>query len=639
MKPYPAEVRPSVRPSWHLSFLRKTGQRLISENGTIFIFAILGLIGILHHEMWRDEMQAWLLAKDSPSLGALYQNTVYEGHPLLWHLCLYGLTKVSHNPRIMQGFHLLISISSFALIVKISPFSWLQKRLFGFSYFIFYEYSVISRSYALGVLLIFLFCTLYKQSETKPSEKRASEEVQYLQKPGRRSANVFTWANDWMLVALLVLLANLSVMGLIISFGLGSLLLFRIVTEGRVADRKAAEGRVTERPLVLSARSRPTIVSPFLSSSVWLQQMRRGLPYALVLIAGWILCLLQSSRVLSFNLPFADSQSLLAHIHSPAVHSSQLVQDTVSLNARAHQALQFVKDVVNINPAINKFSQFISAGYFILPPLPLFSIDFWNRHLFSSLDTLPFIDFAKVRFISITVTLVGVGSAIKILWKTPRYLLLYITTTGLLTALHLFVYTGSIRHYGHFLIVLVACLWLSMPVASNTTDLEKIPRRRLKKKQPLLAPRSFSSAFLTTLLSIQSFTGIYAYTIDLIYPFSTSQETARYIQSHQLENDVLFGYDDRKVVGVSGYLDRSLYFPNRETFGSFWKGQKPKLETPQAVASSIDKFAQQQPSFIAITSEPIAANLTAANLTELARFDRAIRLDERFYLYRVTAIE
>jgi len=625
-----------VRPSWQQSFLRKTGQRLVSENGTIFVFAILGLIGILHHEMWRDEMQAWLLAKDSPSLGALYQNTVYEGHPLLWHLCLYGLAKISHNPRIMQGFHLLISISSFALIVKTSPFSWLQKRLFGFSYFIFYEYSVISRSYALGVLLVFLFCTIYRQSETSRqsetqlAEKRASEEVQYLQKPGRRSANAFAWANDWVLVVLLVLLANLSVMGLIISFGLGGLLLFRIVTEGR-----STEGRSTERPLFSLARSRPTTVSPFLSASVWLRPIRRILPYALVLIAGWILCLLQSSRVLLFDLPFASAQNLLADIHSPVVYSSQLVQGTVGFGARAHQAFQFVKDVVNINPAINKFSQFISAGYFILPPLPLFSIDFWNRHLFSSLDTLPFIDFAKVRFISITVTLLGVGSAIKILWKTPRYLLFYVTATGLLAALHLFVYTGSIRHYGHFLIVLVACLWLSAPVASNTTDLEKIPRRRLKKKRSLLAPRSFSSAFLTTLLSIQAFTGIYAYTIDLIYPFSTSQETAQYIQSHQLENEVLFGYDDRQVVSVSGYLDRSIYFPNREIFGSFWKGAKPKLETPQAVASSIDKFAQQQPSFIAIMSEPIAADLTVANLTELARFDRAIRHDERFYVYRV----
>ncbi len=627
MKPYLAKVQPV----WRSSFLRKTGQFLISENGTIIIFAILGLIGISHHEMWRDEMQAWLLAKDSPSIAALYQNTVYEGHPLLWHICLYGLAKISHSPFMMQGFHLLVSIGSFALIVKTSPFSWLQKRLFGFSYFIFYEYSVISRSYALGVFLAFLFCALYQRSEVRSLDTKSSEETWLTQPVSRRSVNTA----NWLLVTLLVLLANISVMGLIISFGLGSLLLFRISTT---------------TPLSVAMRSHLKNVRPSPKLSVWLQQMRRGLPYALVLIAGWILCLLQSGRVLPYNLPFADAQNLFAEIRLPVAHSSQLIQDpliqdqlvqdplirgTASLGTAVDKAVQSIKDIVNPNLAINKFSQFISAGYFILPPLPLFSIDFWNRHLFSSLDVLPFIDFAKIRFISITTTLAGVGAAIKSLWKTPRYLLLYVITTSLLTVLHLFFYTGSIRHYGHFLIVLVACLWLSTP-ASNMMASGKTPRRRPRKKH-WLAPCSFSSAFLTILLSIQAFTGIYAYTIDLIYPFSNSLETAQYIQSHQLENEVLFGYDDRKVVGVAGYLDRSLYFPNRESFGSFWRGEKPKLETPQAVASSIDTFSQQQPSFIAITTGPIAADLTAANLTELARFDRAIRQDEHFYIYRVTA--
>ncbi len=605
-----------VQPVRRSSFLRKTGRLLISESGSIVIFAVLGFIGILHHEMWRDEMQAWLLAKDSPSLAALYQNTLYEGHPLLWHVCLYGLAKISHNPFIMQTFHLLLSTASFALIVTTSPFSWLQKRLFGFSYFIFYEYSVISRSYALGVLLTFLFCALYRRSEERRAKKRQSEErPDQKERPREKSLTqrllnkeplakkqrlLLANSTDWILATVLVLLANVSVMGLAISFGLGVLLLFRITTEN---------------PLLVGKRSHLKEVRPPSKWLISIQQIRQSLPYAFVLIAGWALCLFQAGRVLSI-----DTSSL-----------SQTLPAAASIQSSVAQSSRLIKDIINLNPAINKFSQFIDAGYFILPPLPLFSIDFWNRHLFSSLDTLPFVDFPKVRFISITVALIGVLSSIKILWRTPRYLLLYVVTTGLLTTLHLFFYTGSIRHYGHFLIVLVMCLWLS-------ADSERTHIYRSKKQPSLaLARRSFSSVFLTILLSIQAFTGVYAYTMDLIYPFSNSRETARYIQSHQLENEVIFGYDDRKVIGISGYLNRDFYFPNRDTFGSFWKGAKPQLETPESLASSVDKFAQQQSSFIAITTNPIVADLTAAELTELARFERAVRLDERFFVYRVMA--
>jgi hypothetical protein len=31
-------------------------------------FLILGLVGIIRHEMWRDEFQAWMIARDSSSL-------------------------------------------------------------------------------------------------------------------------------------------------------------------------------------------------------------------------------------------------------------------------------------------------------------------------------------------------------------------------------------------------------------------------------------------------------------------------------------------------------------------------------------------------------------------------------------------
>ncbi len=128
----------------------------------IISFLGLGLLGILNHAMWRDELNGWLIARDSESFGQFLYNIRYEGHPILWYLCLLLLNQVTHNPIIMQLFHLAIATSCTILFVLFSPFTKLQKILFTFSYLPFYEYALISRNYSLGILAIFAFCTVYK---------------------------------------------------------------------------------------------------------------------------------------------------------------------------------------------------------------------------------------------------------------------------------------------------------------------------------------------------------------------------------------------------------------------------------------------------------------------------------------------
>ncbi|MGF1481074.1 MAG: hypothetical protein ACFB4I_16585 [Cyanophyceae cyanobacterium] len=125
------------------------------------VFFILGLIGILRHEMWFDELQAWLIARDSLSLVNLFKNVRYEGQPGLWHLCLYIISRFSRDPILMQFLHLGIATLAIYIFVNFSPFSKVQKVLFVFGYFPFYEYCLISRGYGLGVMFIFLFCALF----------------------------------------------------------------------------------------------------------------------------------------------------------------------------------------------------------------------------------------------------------------------------------------------------------------------------------------------------------------------------------------------------------------------------------------------------------------------------------------------
>ncbi|MCH8902720.1 MAG: hypothetical protein IIA45_02240 [Bacteroidetes bacterium] len=128
----------------------------------IAVLAVLGFIGLLNHEMWRDELEIWLLSRDSTSIGNLLANMYTEAHPALWYIPNFIIARFTHDPFSMQMFHLVIALSSAFVFFRYAPFPVLHKVLFCFGYFMFYEYTIISRSYGLEFLLIFIFCYFYK---------------------------------------------------------------------------------------------------------------------------------------------------------------------------------------------------------------------------------------------------------------------------------------------------------------------------------------------------------------------------------------------------------------------------------------------------------------------------------------------
>ena len=122
------------------------------------VFFISALCFIGQHEMWRDELQAWLLARDSATVIELFQNLKYEYHQSLWYLLLFPLTRMFDMPEAMQYLNVSIATAAIYIMAKYSPFSLMQKTFLAFSYFLFYEYAFIARNYALTVFFIFLLC-------------------------------------------------------------------------------------------------------------------------------------------------------------------------------------------------------------------------------------------------------------------------------------------------------------------------------------------------------------------------------------------------------------------------------------------------------------------------------------------------
>lgn len=138
-----------------------TQNTIVFSNIVTSLFFWVGLPAILNHAMWRDELNVWLIVRDSQSLSELFHNIHYEGHPFVWYICLAILEKITTNPVIMQIFHLCIATSSVYLFTRYSPFNYLQKLLYCLGYIPFYEYLLISRNYAIGLLFCLLFCTIY----------------------------------------------------------------------------------------------------------------------------------------------------------------------------------------------------------------------------------------------------------------------------------------------------------------------------------------------------------------------------------------------------------------------------------------------------------------------------------------------
>lgn len=128
----------------------------------LLIYLILISVVIWRHEPWADEAQAWLLARDSGPFDLLFKRLRYEGHPGLWYLILFPFSKLLpyRSISLLSG---LIAVLGVYVLLRHAPFPKFIRFTLPFTYFIFYQYAVIARSYVLLPGLFFLTAILYRE--------------------------------------------------------------------------------------------------------------------------------------------------------------------------------------------------------------------------------------------------------------------------------------------------------------------------------------------------------------------------------------------------------------------------------------------------------------------------------------------
>lgn len=479
-------------------------------------FLLLGAAGVARHEMWRDELQAWLIGRDSTSLGDLFRNVRYEGHPPLWHLCLFLLARLHDAPGMMQGFHLLVAGTSVLLFSRFAPFPRLAKILFAFGYFPFYEYGIKSRGYALGVLFLILFCALFRWRH-------------------RRLVR---------LAALLFLLSFTSLPGTILAIALGLALVADFLFD-RDAWRAGGRG----------------------SGSLT--------------IAAGIVALGVFGSVLSI-LPPADSGY---------TNPTFLAFDA----GRLHTLVS-------------------SIGQSYVPRLELTyapagnTLSFWAA------------------------CIVFLGTAL-LLYRRPAALVFYLAGTLGLAAFLYTKYLGQIWHHGHFFLIWIAGLWIARSVRET--------RARPGFVAPVVrqAVRGRDVA-ITLVLLAQCVTGIRAYVRDWREPYSEAKAAARFIETRSTGETLLAGDLDYIVVGVAGYLPKGteIFYIAGHRFGTFirWDEARRRRLPPgiEALQLAYGLGVARSKDILFISSYEVSGDLPSF-VQEIARFDRSIWPDERFYIYRL----
>lgn len=491
------------------------------------VFALLLVVVFLaaagfvasRHEIWRDEAQAWLIAKDSRSLDDLALRIKFDGHPALWYWGLFLLTRFTSSPAAMQAFHLFLAAAAVFLFARFAPFSRLIKILFAFSYYAFFEYGVITRNYSLGVLLLFAFCAVYPKRDKS------------LLGPS----------------AVLFLLAQTNIHMLILAVAL---------------------------TLVLAAER-------------WFKRRRPR--------------------------PRFQATGMLMTLAGLAAGIYQVIPDASSIFSKSYH-IYFQPDKVFY------IFRLIAKSYLAIPDP---QIHFWNLSLLDHFSFAP----VTTHLLAALLLLFALAAFL----DRPLILGFFAMATGALGVFFYFAYQGYLRHHGHFFLVFLAGLWLA--ARTEPPSFRMGPLRTVAVGARRIAP-----VVLAVILAVQAAGSVIASVYEIRFPFSQGRRAADYIRAQNLQDWVLIGDFYYCMSSVSAYLDRPIYFPVLEQWGSYARWIEPvhrRMSMTYVMQAAERLSGESGKDYLVILSYPLDADsLATRGLRPVAGFGTAIIRDEGFFLYR-----
>lgn len=260
-------------------------------------------------------------------------------------------------------------------------------------------------------------------------------------------------------------------------------------------------------------------------------------------------------------------------------------------------------------------------------PIPHFSINFWNTNI---LDIKDFKYNAHIQ----TLFLVPLLIALSRFWVGYRALR-YLFWTGILVMM-LFVafrYSGAMRHYGHFYLWFLVCLWLQRltPIDKDTSP-KTPPSVRWQKFNFWVEKR-----FLQTIFIFHIIAAAIALSIDTFEPFSNGKIMSEYIKKNESRYSILAAYQDYSAESYLAYLHRQAYCPIiRDSFYYVIFNEKRLDDKPYLylLANIQHDLGHRLDSVLFVTSISLKDSLYYLPLQPLDSFPKTIVEDEQYFLYK-----
>ncbi|MBE6161637.1 MAG: hypothetical protein E7158_05430 [Firmicutes bacterium] len=133
----------------------------------LLAFSAFVLFVAFHHEIYEDEGQSWLIARDLSPIGVIKQ-MAYEGHSPLWYFILMPFAKLGFPVITENIISCLFAVATVYLILEKIECNKFYKLLFIFSGGMIFWYSVISRPYCMIPFLLILISIYYKDRKDYP---------------------------------------------------------------------------------------------------------------------------------------------------------------------------------------------------------------------------------------------------------------------------------------------------------------------------------------------------------------------------------------------------------------------------------------------------------------------------------------
>ena len=149
-----------------LQKIKEQPTRLLLHLGVIAALS-LNIWFLLIHESYRDEAQAWLIARDTGPL-SVFKVLSYEGHPFLWYYLLMPFAKLGFPYVTIKVISTVLMAAVILMIGYRSPFPIPVRLCILLSGMCLYRYASFGRSYSLFAFLTVLICCLYRTRHKKP---------------------------------------------------------------------------------------------------------------------------------------------------------------------------------------------------------------------------------------------------------------------------------------------------------------------------------------------------------------------------------------------------------------------------------------------------------------------------------------